>query len=147
MDRTKSEAVVSLKDSSRRPTILSITSNVHVLSAAGCPNTTLRCETTRTDFYCLSLSRVCDGTVDCIGAIDEINCGTNPEIDLSFRFVVQDLLDILLTECQEFQTSSCHWGLCLSGSSICDGINDCIDWSDEFNCGKTSQLTSVYTVF
>ena len=45
------------------------------------------------------------------------------------------------------RTSQCHWGKCISSFNICDGNNDCGDWSEEVGCGgwclkhPTTQLT------
>ena len=32
----------------------------------------------------------------------------------------------------------CSSGLCVSNSSICNGVNDCVDGTDERGCGKES---------
>ena len=41
------------------------------------------------------------------------------------------------------RSEQCHWGLCVSNNSLCDGFNDCYDWSDEVACSGTQSSLDV----
>ncbi|KOX75591.1 Low-density lipoprotein receptor-related protein 8 [Melipona quadrifasciata] len=68
--------------------------------------------------FCLPVSKVCDGFMDCGNGKDEENCQ-----------------HITLCRADEFQ---CLDGTCVSQTARCDGRSDCRDRSDETNCTVTT---------
>ena len=47
-----------------------------------------------------------------------------------------------VTPCNGFQ---CWNGNCTDTEYVCDGDNDCGDWSDEYNCGSTPRTSTPYS--
>jgi low-density lipoprotein receptor-related protein 1 (alpha-2-macroglobulin receptor) len=84
-------------------------------------------------FGCLDRSQVCDGIVDCLEGNDEANC-TNVTIVASDNKAMKP--SVFCTS-QEF---SCANGIeCVAAYYRCDGVNDCLDKSDEDNCKTIKQ--------
>ncbi|XP_010891974.2 sortilin-related receptor isoform X2 [Esox lucius] len=75
---------------------------------------------------CLFQSLVCDGTKHCEDGSDEdatyAGCSTHPEFEKT-------------CDAYNFQ---CANGVCVSLGWKCDGMNDCGDYSDEANCGSST---------
>ncbi|CAG0894277.1 unnamed protein product [Darwinula stevensoni] len=81
-------------------------SAVKVKDDNGCPQSTLSCLTSKGD-ECLPLSARCNGSVECVNAVDELGC----------------------CQSQEFL---CDDGRrCVHTTWLCDGQRDCEDGSDE----------------
>ncbi|XP_066260386.1 LDL receptor repeat-containing protein egg-2-like [Euwallacea similis] len=82
-----------------------------------CPENTFNCEN-----MCISLSKRCDGRVDCSNLLDEKNC----ECNLETHF-----------QCGN-QTS------CLERNKYCNGKVDCWDKSDEITCLKEDNFSNTF---
>ena len=72
---------------------------------------------------CLDWREICDGTVDCINGIDEINC-----------------LELEINECKDDEYR-CHQGMCIPEAFINDSPYnaDCLDGSDENDYDRALQ--------
>uniref|UniRef100_A0A8C5QIZ1 Sortilin-related receptor n=1 Tax=Leptobrachium leishanense TaxID=445787 RepID=A0A8C5QIZ1_9ANUR len=80
----------------------------------------------------------CDRDNDCGDMSDERNCQTHNAPDTLPDFTVFRCLKTLF-RCQESGDEfTCTSGLCVRQSWVCDGDNDCRDWSDEANCTAIS---------
>ena len=63
--------------------------------------------------YCISVDKVCDGIVDCLGGDDEINC--------------ENYVCVGMLRCRGER-------LCVGTWQICDGVPQCKTYDDEVNC-------------
>lgn len=95
-----------------------------------------------TTFTCISKQWLCDGDDDCGDFSDETHCGKSNLYHFHFILTVNvtNTKSCLLllgerTNCSKDQFE-CQNGLCLPQQWVCDGDNDCKDFSDEFNCTK-----------
>ncbi|KAH8286775.1 hypothetical protein KR018_007424, partial [Drosophila ironensis] len=79
------------------------------------------------DGSCIEGYKQCNGIIDCADGADEYNC---PIYDLDYD---TDPDNNPLNECEilEFE---CDYGRCLTLEKKCDGIVDCDDETDEFDC-------------
>ncbi|XP_078365385.1 vitellogenin receptor-like [Oculina patagonica] len=111
------------------------------LGKGACANNRYRCEGGN---KCIPLKWICDGVHDCDDKLDERNCFTGNETSvpsyINARQIgqAQDILDgtsrSTVSGCPR-STYSCDAGdKCLLLSSLCDGMNDCHDGTDEKNC-------------
>ena len=104
--------------------------------------------------YCLPKEWFCDGLKDCVDGSDEENCvkfdsnlrittiAITRKIATSSTFLpTSNPLDNIsknVQECTEDEFQ-CENGSCISSRWVCDGLNDCIDASDERDCEAKSE--------
>ncbi|KAF2976922.1 hypothetical protein EK904_014077, partial [Melospiza melodia maxima] len=99
--------------------------------------TQFRCQGSGT---CIPLSYKCDLEDDCGDNSDESHCGFCAVIiHLSSLLLGHSRAlkpNILFAEAHQCRNDefSCSSGMCIRLSWMCDGDNDCRDWSDEANC-------------
>jgi hypothetical protein len=80
---------------------------------------------------CLPMSRVNDGTIDCLGASDERNrC-------YSVYNIRQE---------QNFYCFNGNSTSCITYTQLCDGVNDCLHGDDEQFCNKNRTLSIYETI-
>uniref|UniRef100_A0A8D0H854 LDL receptor related protein 1 n=1 Tax=Sphenodon punctatus TaxID=8508 RepID=A0A8D0H854_SPHPU len=84
-----------------------------------CAITEFRCR----DGSCISNSSRCNQFIDCEDASDEMNC-TITDCSNYFKLGVKGTT---FQKCE-------HTSLCYAPAWVCDGANDCGDYSDERNC-------------
>ncbi|XP_050540895.1 low-density lipoprotein receptor-related protein 1 [Daktulosphaira vitifoliae] len=77
---------------------------------------------------CIPLTKKCDGTIDCDGALDELNCvGLHTSLNVCSN--------------DEFLCTN-STGFCIDERYVCDGLPDCPDNSDEKNCTSMKNCSS-----
>lgn len=101
-----------------------------------CPRYEYMCS----DGKCISKAYVCDGYPDCSTGEDESNCPGECGRD-KFRSVREiyssQLMKLLLFGFLPPCNYRCRSdGVCLDKSKLCNGAMNCIDGSDEEDCGK-----------
>ncbi|KAI1284916.1 Low-density lipoprotein receptor-related protein 1B [Halotydeus destructor] len=79
---------------------------------------------------CLIQDHVCDGDDDCGDGTDERNCPSR--VDVTTRAPTTRKMENTFCSGRLL----CSNGRCLRKSDICDGDNDCGDYSDEADCGR-----------
>ncbi|EDV19474.1 uncharacterized protein TRIADDRAFT_62104 [Trichoplax adhaerens] len=96
-----------------------------------CGSNQFKCKVTK---FCIPLSYVCDGVVDCQGffipdSSDEANCPTTQPSGTSTP-----------SSCGS-NSFACLSGGCIPKASVCNHVTDCSDGSDELDCGFTAAPT------
>lgn len=76
------------------------------------------------NFTCLNGSfigagEICDGIANCADSFDERS----------------ELCSPIICQADQFK---CHYGACISRQKVCNQNSDCVDGSDEFNCGRSN---------
>lgn len=88
----------------------------------------------------INISRVCDGLADCSNIADE-QPSLCPNSTQSRTSTVNDL-DVIPCEREEFV---CANGQCIPMDSVCDGVHQCSDGTDEGP--RCSKLIGPYCIF
>ncbi|XP_056594957.1 suppressor of tumorigenicity 14 protein homolog [Triplophysa dalaica] len=101
------------------------------------------------DGKCIPLRKVCDGDKDCSDGRDEAKCHTckpgdvncngqcKPHSQCNTQFTCDDSGEE--TNCGGKCYHVCPNKICLPKASVCDGVVDCKDRSDELNCTRAFQ--------
>lgn len=91
-------------------------------------------------YRCINKDWLCDGDDDCGDYSDETHCGESGKFIKYFEdtvfFILYDIFPLgSRVNCSEDQFE-CQNGFCLPKHWVCDGENDCKDFSDEGNCSR-----------
>nr|XP_055038671.1 suppressor of tumorigenicity 14 protein isoform X1 [Misgurnus anguillicaudatus] len=101
------------------------------------------------DGKCIPLRKVCDGDKDCSDGRDEAKCNTckpgevycngqcRPHGQCNTQFTCDDSGEE--SNCGGKCYHMCPNKICLPKASVCDGVVDCKDRSDELNCTRAYQ--------
>ena len=81
---------------------------------------------------CVSLERLCDGVHDCRDRSDEDRSVCKVRLDDK---MVNLTSAAVRSRCEGRKQFSCENGACVSWERVCDGLDDCGDFSDEYSCG------------
>jgi len=90
---------------------------------------------------CIPKSWVCDGQLNCFS---ELGCSSGGKCEKDVSDEKNCTLPYLEHSCEDGQFR-CKTGLCLPGSWVCDGTEDCSSGLDEENCKETTQISSTTT--
>ncbi|XP_066985211.1 sortilin-related receptor-like [Macrobrachium rosenbergii] len=99
-------------------------------SIPACGLDEFRCDS----LHCVPKDKICDGTDDCADKTDEVGCSTHRTAWPSSLLFSRSTLGC---HPDEFE---CEIGHCIAKEKRCDGIDDCIDRSDELWCPTTSLI-------
>lgn len=115
---------------------------VRAAALPSCSSQEFKCVTSG---QCIPLAFVCDGDEDCVDGSDEQRtCGmsvkcTAPGKSHRIIFLNRVSKDDSLPGGQTCRSDqfTCQEGQCIPSQYKCDHVKDCVDNSDENNCGKT----------
>ena len=113
-----------------------------VYEETACPRSTHYCPSIKNDskFTCIPQEKVCDGMIDCVDHSDEILSlckNVIPNINTSSLAQSNSLSTNDFDEkggCHQKNHYQCKNDVCISLDLLCNGQDDCGDYSDEMSC-------------
>ena len=98
-----------------------------------CPANQFQC----LDDTCISEMVRCDGFFNCAQGEDELHCTVGKWLAWEFACDCEQSLSHVNPLAYGADMFECvHDGNCILSTSVCDGIIDCNDETDEIQCGK-----------
>ena len=104
-----------------------------------CPRSTHYCPSIRnkSKFSCIPQAKVCDGMIDCVDHSDEdpnLCKNTIPNFNSTYDTNMVAESKVSNTNCSQENDFQCSNGICVGLDLLCDGQDDCGDYSDEQTC-------------
>lgn len=106
-----------------------------------CPTNSFECTISG---ECIPKNQRCDGRNNCKDWSDEKDCGRSNEKGKFKMWTNASIFSFVLDKflCNPPTYFRCKNSECVKRSMLCDGENDCMDFSDEMNCSSTNVSSS-----